>query len=61
MRRGVISFILVLAFLLPLMQLAALENRSAQTAAAAREDALFIQKKNAVELDVKNALRQALA
>ena len=58
--KGVISFLLVLAFLFPLMQLAALEKNSAQTAGAAREDALFLQKKNALELDVKNALRQAL-
>ncbi len=58
--RGVISFLFVLAFLLPLMQLAALEKNSARSAGAAREDALFIQRKNSLELDVKNALRQAL-
>ncbi|MFH0974105.1 MAG: hypothetical protein V1817_04950 [Candidatus Micrarchaeota archaeon] len=58
--RGVISFLILLAFLFPLLQLAALENRAQRAAAAAGEDALFLQKKNALELDVKNALRQAL-
>jgi hypothetical protein len=50
----------VLAFLFPLLQLAALENNAAHAATAAREDALFLQKKSALELDVKNAFRQAL-
>ncbi len=58
--RGVISFLILLAFLFPLLQLAALENRAQRAADAASEDALFLQKKNALELDVKNALRQAL-
>jgi hypothetical protein len=58
--RGVISFLIVLAFLLPILELAVLENKAAETAALHREDALFLQRKNALELDLKNALRQAL-
>ncbi len=58
--KGVISFLIILAFLFPLLQLAVLEKNAAATAARHREDALFLQRKNALELDVKNALRQAL-
>jgi hypothetical protein len=58
--KGIVSFLLVIAFLYAAVQLWSIENAAASDAALCRRDALALQKKNALELGVKLALRQAM-
>lgn len=58
MKRGLISFILVFLLALPLLQLAHLQATASEATSFYKNKVLFLEKKRAVELDVKNCFRQ---